>query len=90
MTSTAPAGSLESQGRSVAHDVGADVVSAGPHSCPGQGFATMSAVLTAAMLAQRVRFDPVPDYRPEPSFSLKLRPRNGIQLTMRPREGLGS
>jgi len=62
----------------------------GPRQCIGASFATMEALLILATVAQRFRFDPVPDHELIPIPSFTLRPKRGIRMKLVAREGTGS
>jgi cytochrome P450 len=57
----------------------------GPRICIGKGFALMEAVLILASLAQRYRFELVPEHPIVPQPSITLRPEHGIQVTLESR-----
>ncbi len=52
----------------------------GPRVCIGNHFARMEAALVLAEVLPRLRFDPVPGYRPHLLPSVTLRARNGVHL----------
>lgn len=52
----------------------------GPRVCIGAAFALQEASLVLAMLAQRLRFEPVPGHVPQPVGRLTIRSANGIRL----------
>jgi cytochrome P450 len=52
----------------------------GPRVCIGTAFALQEASLVLAMLADRLRFEPVPDHIPQPVGRLTIRSANGIRL----------
>ncbi|WNG40312.1 cytochrome P450 [Archangium violaceum] len=57
----------------------------GPRLCIGLGFAMMEARLVLAMLAQRFRFERVPDDAVELLPSITLRPKHGVKVRLRVR-----
>lgn len=54
--------------------------SMGPRVCPGAAFAYQEAVLVLGMLARRLRFEALPDQKPQPLARLTLRSANGVKL----------
>ncbi|KAI7754130.1 hypothetical protein M8C21_014874, partial [Ambrosia artemisiifolia] len=54
----------------------------GPRNCVGSNFATNTAKVTLAMMLQRYRFSPSPNYVHEPVHILMLVPKNGVQVTL--------
>ena len=58
----------------------------GPRVCIGAGFAMMEATLLLATIAQRYRFELLPDPPVVPFFSVTLRPRHGIPARIKARQ----
>jgi cytochrome P450 len=56
----------------------------GPHTCPGQSFAMMEAVLILASVAQRFRLDLVPGQQVVMDPKITLRIRDGLRLVLQP------
>lgn len=54
----------------------------GPHTCIGEAFARLQAMLVLATIAQRIRFEPLPDRRVVPEAGVTLYPKHGIWLRM--------
>lgn len=54
----------------------------GPRICIGSGFALMEAAILLASIAQRFRFELIPNQELEPWPSITLRPRHGIQVRL--------
>jgi cytochrome P450 len=57
----------------------------GPHTCIGEAFARLSGVLVLASVAQRIRFEPVPDFRVVPEAGVTLYPKHGIRMRLHAR-----
>ncbi len=57
----------------------------GPRMCIGEGFVRMEARLLIATIAQRWRFEHVPDHRVELQPVITLRPRYGMRMRAIPR-----
>jgi cytochrome P450 len=62
----------------------------GPRVCIGDGFAWLAGILLLATLAQRWRFELVPDQRVLPLPRVTLRLRHGLQLVPRSRRPPGA
>jgi len=60
----------------------------GPRGCIGTSFAMMEAILLLATIAQRFRFETVPDHPVIPVPGFTLRPKFGIKMTLRRRAPL--
>lgn len=69
-----------SEGR---HRFAAIPFSGGPRLCIGHEFAMMEAQILIAMLAQRFRFEPVPERPTVPELRITLRPRDGVWMRVR-------
>ncbi|XP_076958186.1 cytochrome P450 CYP749A22-like [Bidens hawaiensis] len=54
----------------------------GPRNCVGSNFATNTAKVTLAMILQRYRFSPCPNYVHSPAHIMMLIPKNGVQVTL--------
>ncbi|CAI9260031.1 unnamed protein product [Lactuca saligna] len=54
----------------------------GPRNCVGSNFATNTAKVALAMILQRFRFTPSPNYVHEPVHLLMLIPKNGVQVML--------
>ena len=57
----------------------------GPRQCIGESFAWMELVLLVATIAQRWRFDVVPDHPVVPHAAITLRPKYGMKMIARRR-----
>ncbi|HEX6802272.1 MAG TPA: cytochrome P450 [Terriglobales bacterium] len=62
----------------------------GPRQCIGSSFATMEATLILATVAQRFRFQQVPDHEVVPIPSFTLRPKHGIPMQLANRDVVSS
>jgi len=58
----------------------------GPRQCIGESFAWMELVLVLATIAQRWRFDLVPDHPVVPQAAVTLRPKYGMKMMARVRD----
>ena len=56
----------------------------GPRVCIGERFAWMEGVLLLATIAQRWRFNLVPNQTIEPKPQITLRTRHGVKMILRP------
>ncbi|KAI3700074.1 hypothetical protein L2E82_44689 [Cichorium intybus] len=54
----------------------------GPRNCVGSNFATNTAKVALAMILQRFRFTPSPNYVHSPVHILMLIPKNGVQVML--------
>ena len=61
----------------------------GPRQCIGESFAWMELVLVLATIAQRWRFDLVPDHPVVPQAAVTLRPKYGMKMMARKRFMVG-
>ena len=57
----------------------------GPRRCIGDAFASMELLLVMATIAQRWRFELVPDHPVVPHAAVTLRPKHGIKMVARKR-----
>jgi cytochrome P450 len=57
----------------------------GPRQCIGTAFAMMEATILLATIAQRFRFNTVPEHPVVPIPSFTLRPKSGIKMTLQAR-----
>jgi len=62
---------------------------AGRRICVGSTFALTEAVLVAAVIARRLRFDLPPCSRVEAEAAITMRPRHGLPMKVFPRRGRG-
>jgi cytochrome P450 len=58
----------------------------GPRQCIGESFAWMELVLLVATIAQRWRFELVPDHPVVPHAAITLRPKYGVKMVARIRD----
>jgi cytochrome P450 len=61
----------------------------GRRICVGAGFATMEAVILAAMIAQRYTLDLIPGAKVVLDPTITLRPLHGLPMTIQPRRAAG-
>ncbi|MBE9030120.1 cytochrome P450 [filamentous cyanobacterium LEGE 11480] len=58
---------------------------AGPRACIGKAFAMMQMRINLALILQRYRLIPAPDYEFQPVFQFNTRPRDGMPMVLQAR-----